>query len=301
MAKETRQTTASPIVTRPEIVDAQIHCWQQRIPSHWFEAPAELERERGFLVDAVVEAMEAVGVNAAVLDSVAFSADGRPIGDSYGQQASTRLPSRLASLIRIDYLAGDVEERVREARALPRVLAIRSPMRVEEHSAGRYDRLLLAAERQGLPMFVNVWGHLEIADRIARAHPELLLIVDHLGMPQPPHADDPPFRRLPELLSLARYPNVAVKFSGAPSYSSEEYPFADVWVELLRVVGAFGPERLMWASDFTRFWGKYTYAELVDFILYASELSDREKAMILGETVRRLLHWPRPDGSSQAV
>lgn len=72
---------------------------------------------------------------------------------------------------------------------------------------------------------------------LAAALPDLQLVVDHLGLPQPPLVppDRPePFGRLPELLSLARRPNVAVKLTGAPTLSRQRYPFADLWPHLHR-------------------------------------------------------------------
>ena len=64
---------------------------------------------------------------------------------------------------------------------------------------------------------------------------------------QPPLMTPDPeaFQRLPELLALARYPNVAAKISAVPALSRQKYPFADLWPCLHRVVDEFGPDRLM--------------------------------------------------------
>ena len=59
--------------------------------------------------------------------------------------------------------------------------------------------------------------------RIAERHPRLKLHIDHLGRTGGggAGADDAAFADLPEMLALAKYPNVGVKMSGAPSYSSQ--------------------------------------------------------------------------------
>src|SRR5262249_6555085 len=142
-------------------------------------------------------------------------------------------------------------------------------------------------------------------------HPDLTLIIDHVGLRQPPldEPDSPPFKSLPDLLALARFPNVAVKLCGLPSLSSEPFPFRDVVPHLRSIVDAFGAERVLWASDITRFagriglsrWelpeatgeyrGKHTYDQSVNFIRCCSELTEDEKEAILGGTAHRLLHW----------
>ena len=112
--------------------------------------------------------------------------------------------------------------------------------------------------------------------------------------------DPDPFEKWPALLGLAPFPNVAVKFCGAQLLSSEPYPHRDVWPRLHEVLDAFGVDRLMWASDFTRLrmvppgdpW-RGTYAEALGFVRDSGELSDDELEALLGGTARRLLSWPR--------
>ena len=55
-----------------------------------------------------------------------------------------------------------------------------------------------------------------------------------------------------EVLALARYPNVAMKATGAPSYSDQPYPFRDIHDNLRRLYDAFGPTRWFWGTDITR-------------------------------------------------
>jgi predicted TIM-barrel fold metal-dependent hydrolase len=101
---------------------------------------------------------------------------------------------------------------------------------------------------------------------------------------------------LPDLLALARFGNVAVKCTNAPSLSHEGYPFADLWPHLHAVLAAFGPERTMWGSDITMHLGDVTYAQAVDYVRQSDQLSESEKALVLGRTLRRILRWPGGDG-----
>ena len=45
---------------------------------------------------------------------------------------------------------------------------------------------------------------------------------------------------MPELIKLARHPNVAVKATGAPGYCSGPYPFRSMHLYLRQIYDAFG-------------------------------------------------------------
>ena len=71
---------------------------------------------------------------------------------------------------------------------------------------------------------------------------------------QPSGATSPSERwaNLPDVLALAKYPNVAMKATGAPSYSDQPYPFRDIHDQLRQLYDAFGPARWFWGTDITR-------------------------------------------------
>jgi predicted TIM-barrel fold metal-dependent hydrolase len=168
--------------------------------------------------------------------------------------------------------------------------------------------MFAAAEKQGVPVFGGFRQAAAVAP-IAEAHPKLTIIVDHFGISQPPvYKQKPdPWDELPITLALAKYSNVHVKFSGAPALSREPYPHADIWPHLHQVIEAFGPDRLMWASDFTRMrmsegntaengpksaWGGL-YSDAVGFLRDTAEVSQDVKEQIFSGTIRRVLGWPR--------
>jgi L-fuconolactonase len=55
---------------------------------------------------------------------------------------------------------------------------------------------------------------------------------------------------LAALTALARYPNVHVKVSALPSLSRESFPHRDVWPEVDATIEEFGPDRVLWGSDY---------------------------------------------------
>jgi predicted TIM-barrel fold metal-dependent hydrolase len=97
-----------------------------------------------------------------------------------------------------------------------------------------------------------------------------------------------------QLLTYAKYPNVAVKWGHAPRLSREPFPYRDLIAQLTRVIDAFGENRLMWASDFTVTTDHHTYAESLFCLRGADQLSESDKEWLLGKTAREVLAWPRP-------
>jgi len=57
---------------------------------------------------------------------------------------------------------------------------------------------------------------------------------------------------LQEVLALAKYPNVAMKATGAPSYSDQPYPYRDIHDKLRQLYDAFGRRAGSGAPDITR-------------------------------------------------
>jgi L-fuconolactonase len=82
---------------------------------------------------------------------------------------------------------------------------------------------------------------------IAR-HPGSRIVIDHLARPD--LGPDGPELVLDRLVRLAEFPNVWVKLSALSELSREPYPHRDAALWTRRALAAFGPERLMWGSDF---------------------------------------------------
>jgi predicted TIM-barrel fold metal-dependent hydrolase len=80
-------------------------------------------------------------------------------------------------------------------------------------------------------------------------YPGVKVVIDHLARVDLTVSD--PAREVPQLTSLARYPNVWVKVSELSIVSpSKKYPYADTYSWVKRVYDAFGPDRLLWGTGF---------------------------------------------------
>jgi len=111
-----------------------------------------------------------------------------------------------------------------------------------------YDAMFRSAEetRQAIGMLVNP-NALKEVDRMARKHPKTKIVLDHMariGADGQIRKDD-----LDMLAEVGKNKNVYVKVSAFYALGRKEPPHDELVPLIRRVYDAFGPERMMWASD----------------------------------------------------
>jgi predicted TIM-barrel fold metal-dependent hydrolase len=116
--------------------------------------------------------------------------------------------------------------------------------------------------------------------------PELTVVIDHMAdcpIDQP--------AELEKLIALQRYPKVFVKISHTWSISRQPYPWLDAQQYVKRLHAAFGPERLMWATDWPIVENASTYERALSVVRDEMKfLNVRDKNWILNKTIERV--WP---------
>ena len=164
---------------------------------------------------------------------------------------------------------------------------------LSDPSDPRLNRAFAAAGRHGLPVNFMCWGRLDQGAEVVRQNPDTVMVIDHLGLLQPdaPPPLAEPWADLPKLLALAAYDNVRVKISGACTLSREPYPYNDIWDPILRIIDAFGIDRCMWGTDWTRTSGMLTYEQGVAPFRNTDRLSSGEKAKLMGGTLEKVYKW----------
>ena len=155
------------------------------------------------------------------------------------------------------------------------------------------NRVLAAAARHSLPVNLLCWGRLAQAAQLASRNPNTQLVIDHLGLQQPfePPPPTQPFAELPRVLALAAHSNIAIKISGACTLSHEAFPYKDIWDPLARIFDAFGFNRCMWGTDWTRAVALLTYREGVEAFRVTDRLSESDRAALMGDTLARVYNW----------
>ena len=91
--------------------------------------------------------------------------------------------------------------------------------------------------------------------------------------------------------ALSRYPNVAVKVTGAATLSHLPFPFDDLWDPLDQLFETFGFDRCLWGTDWTRATALVTYDDAVRAFVETERLSDAEREQLMGGTLQRIFGW----------
>ena len=272
-------------------IDSQVHAYERNRPERpWAEYRHGPDEATG---DQMVEAMDAVGVDGALLVSPYTMYRYDP---SYALEVYAKHPTRFGLIRPFDPHSNSVEDEVAEWARTPGVVGARLILthdpRYEADDPG-IDRLIDAAARVGFPLNVLAWGRLPVFREIARRHPDTQLVLDHIGLLQPyePPASPEPFADLPDALALAEFDHVAIKISGACTLSHQPFPYPDIWEPLRRIFDAYGIDRCLWGTDWTRTISYLTYQQAVDAFRVTDELSDAERSALMGGSLSKIYNW----------
>ena len=273
------------------IFDAQVHAYERNHPGRpWvgtLQGPPEVTG------DQMVAAMDEVGVDGAVLVSP-FSM--YRYDASYAMEVYAAHPSRFRLVKPVDPIDPRVADTIADWASTKGTVGIRVFLRdtaSTDPADPGINRVLAVAGRHLLPVNLACTGRLEQAAQLAARNPNTQLVIDHLGLQQPPAPPAPPqpFAELPKVLALASHPNIAIKISGACTLSHEPFPYKDIWDPLGRIFDAFSLNRCMWGTDWTRAVALLTYKQGVDSFRVTDRLSDSDRTTLMGDTLARVYNW----------
>lgn len=277
-------------------IDAQVHTYERNHPGRpWastLRGPPEVTG------DDMVAAMDAVGVDGALLVSpfAMYRYDA-----SYALEVYAKHPGRFGLIKPVDPSDPAVADVIANWAATKGTVGVRIMLNREGVSTDPADpglnRVLAAGARHSLPVNLMATGGLEQAAALAARNPDSSVVIDHLGLQQPhvPPAPPDPFAALPKLLALATHKNIAVKITGACTLAHEPFPYKDIWDPLWHIFDAFGLDRCMWGTDWTRAVDLLTYQQGVEAFRVTDRLSESDRAILMGETLRRVYRWtPNP-------
>jgi L-fuconolactonase len=272
-------------------IDSQVHCYERNNPGRpWTEVLAGPPEVTG---DDMVKAMDAVGVDGGLLTSVfaMYRYDA-----SYALAVHAAHPGRFGLVKPVDPNDPKVAETIAEWAAIDGTVAVRimmNPNVSTDAADPGINRVLSAAARHSLAVNLMARGRLEQVGKLAARNPGTTLVVDHLGLYQPfvPPAPPAPWAELPLLLALAPHDNIKVKISGACTLSHQPFPYKDIWDPLGRIFDAFGFDRCMWGTDWTRAVALLSYKEGVEAFRVTDRLSDSDRAALMGGTLQRVYGW----------
>lgn len=275
------------------IVDAQVHIWAASTPERPWPARQEPHRPIPFSKDDLLREMDAAGVHRSVVVPPSWEGDRNDVA----LNAARLHPDRIAVMGRLDLDAPDARAQIGRWRRQPGMLGMRFPfskplLRVPLVER-RIDWVWDEAEKAGVPVMMSIpSATLHLIDEAAERHPGLKFVIDHLALLSGKR-DEEAFADLDTLLAIAKRPNIAVKATSLPCFTSDSYPYRRLHPYIRRVYDAFGPKRMFWGTDLTKLPCSYRQAVTM-FTEEIPWLTAEDKEWIVGRGVSEWLGWPLP-------
>lgn len=284
-------------------IDAQIHIWLTDRPgrpwdpdyrARYRDAPSFLQHAgQSNSAANALEEMAAAGVDGAVLTTLGVYG----ASNEMELDACRAYPGKFCAVGVADPLAPGLahslhEQQSRGLRGI-RIPALRS---AESWMDPAFHPLLQLCDDLRLTVMLPS-VNAALATCLPR-YPNAFFFLNHMGTGLAPpivgYREAQPFARLPEILALARLPNLGLKLTGIPALSCEDFPFRDVWPPVRAALGAFGAERLVWGSDYTRTAGLHSYHDAAHYLAAMDGLAEPDLRAIMGATICERLGW-HPD------
>jgi predicted TIM-barrel fold metal-dependent hydrolase len=278
------------------VVDTQVHIWAANTPERpWMEG---MEKRAHMPVPLSAEMllgeMERAGVTQVILVPPSLDGDRNDLCLAAAQAH----PDRFAVMGRLLLYKPDAPEKLKAMKTQPGMLGVRLTFHRDNDrpwlTDGTADWFWPAAEKLDIPVMVHAPERLPQVAEIARRHPGLRLIIDHMAFARETMDDEAP-AGAERVLQLAPLRNVSVKVSAMPCFSSQPYPFRNLHEPIRRVIEGFGVERCHWGSDFSRLPESCTYRQAVT--MFTEELpflKGRDLEEVMGKSIARRLGWPSP-------
>ena len=275
------------------IIDSQVHAYEANTPKRpWHNVPNWPAHVTG---DEMCVAMDKVGVDGAIFIS-AFSM--YRYDASYAIEVQRAHPDRFAIVKPVDPDDPAVDDVVADWKKTPgavgiRIMLTKEPGRDRDPKDPGLDRIARAAVKYDLPVNILCWGNVDAGMTLIDRHPDTRFIIDHLAIMQPrtPPAPPQPWADLPKVLELAKRKNAVIKVSGACTLSQKPYPFSDIWGPLGRIFDAWGLDRCLWGTDWTRANADVNNEQAVTPFLKTDRLSDGDRATLMSGACAKAYRW----------
>ncbi|QRM28675.1 amidohydrolase [Microvirga sp. VF16] len=229
-------------------IDAHQHFWLMRNREGQWPPPDLAEIHRDFMPHDLESTLQACGIGGTIL------VQSLPTMDDTGfmLELADRHSFILGIVGWVDLKASDAASHITRLAAHPKLKSLRPMLQdiadVDWIDDPRLDPAIAAMKNVDLRFDALVMPqHLRALTAFAERHPDLPIVIDHGAKPRIAAGEIRPWREA--MGGLAALPNVHCKLSGLLTEAGERRdaaairPYADALLEL------FGPERLIWGSD----------------------------------------------------
>lgn len=267
-----------------DLVESHVHIWTIRDPRFGRHPESDFTPNIEAAPEDLFRAQDQIG-------GVAWTVLIQPRyylwDNSYLIQAAETYPNRLVVAGRVDPLLPHAPDALRDLMEHPQLRGIRLAPNTDPETRWLDDPSQdalweTAADTSATIGLLINWRQLPQADVMARRHPGVHVVIDHLGSPDYQDPDS-----LNNLLSLADRPNVFVKLSGYPNGTHAAYPYQQAHPLIERVFRAYGAQRLMWGTDWPVCLTSATYMEAFNSAWNLTFLTDADREWVFARTAKR--------------
>jgi len=284
--------------TRAARVDAHHHFWDLASGRYAWPTAAEGPIHRTFTPEELAPELRATGIDATVVVQARNS-----LADTDSMlEAASRHPWIAGVVGWLPLADRGAAERELQSRA-GRLCGVRHLIHWEPDPGWllrpemQHGLALLAEARLPFDVVAVFPDHLSLVPAVAAAHPDLVLVIDHLA--KPPFRSDGWDRWVAELRRAASCPTVRAKVSGLDTAAGPGWTVAELRPAWDVALEAFGPERLVFGTDWPVCRLVSAYGDVVAATLeLTAELSPTEQYRVLGGTAIEVYGLPLPSGSS---
>lgn len=268
------------------IIDTHLHVWSDDFSRYPF-ADGRTDIEDGS-VELLNKTMAEAGVDKAVIvQPINYLYDNR-----YAADCLRRFPGKFEAVGLVDRNAPEapdqLERLVLEDGFSGLRIHLSRPDNPSEWAAPEQNATWQRAEELGALFIVfGPASHLPAVEPIIRRFPSVPVILDHIG--GAPIDEDEPYPLLSNVLRMAECPNVYVKFTPQANQSSLPYPHEDSFQTYRRIYDVFGPERLMWGTNFPLVFQSIGYLPALElFRTHVDFLTEEDREWLFHKTASKL-------------
>lgn len=267
-------------------IDSHVHFWQYNFAEYaWIdETMAALRRD--FMPEDALGVMQPAGIDACVVVQVRQTLD----ETRWMLELADEHPFIAGVVGWVDLRSDDLDAQIHSV-AHPKLVGVRHIVQAEPDDFLFDDRFRRGVERlsrYGLAYDILVYARqMPAAIEFASRLPGIRLVLDHLGKPDIKRNGFDSWRR--DLDRLAAIPNVCAKLSGLVTEADwNQWAIEDLHRYVKAAIDAFGPERLMFGSDWPVCTLAAQYGRIVEIVRTAiDERPQSEQDSILGGTARQ--------------
>lgn len=275
------------------ILDSHCHVWER-----WPYAPPVPDPESRARAEQLLYEMDRAGVAQAVIICARIGDNASNV--EYALDAAARNPGRLIVFPDIDcrwspdYRTPGAAARLEQALSRWDMAGFTHYLADDDDGAWLNDDegrafFALADQRRQI-VSLSVWPHhMPAIVEMGARHPAMPILLHHrvfLG-PRTAHIAN----GLDLVLAAAGSPNILVKLSGMGNAAGpdDEFPYPQLASAGEALLRAFGPERLVWGSDYPVSRRHMTYAQTLSMVTRHSGIAAHDLPSVMGGTMRNLL------------